>query len=63
MDDREIAKLVEFLVGRMEHLARLASVTDVRTMARYFAVLHYHMRPAFDALAAELDLDPANLPN
>lgn len=63
MDDREIALLVEFIVGRMEHLTRLASVSDSRTMARYFVALHFHVRPKLEALALALDVDPVNLPN
>lgn len=64
MDDaREVARFVEFMVGRMQHLTRLASVTDVRTMARYLAALHYEIRPRVDAVAAALSAEgePRNI--
>lgn len=54
MDEREVARFVDFMVGRMQHLTRLASVTDVPTMGRYLLALHLDVRPRFDALAAAL---------
>lgn len=63
METHEVARFVEFMVGRMQHLTRLASVTDVRTMARYLMALHYEIRPKVDAVAAELaDVEPRTLP-
>lgn len=60
MNERDVARFVEFMVGRMEHLTRLASVTDVPTMARYLSALHFDLRPRFDALAATLaESEPA----
>lgn len=65
MDDQEIAALVEWYVERMQHLVRLASVTDCRTMLRYIAAVHFENRDRFDAFRSELDdePDPVNLPN
>lgn len=66
MDERALAELADFYVGRMQHLLRLASVTDPETLARYIAALHFEMRPRFDELRAALEAEPdadAALPN
>lgn len=58
MKDRDIAEMAAFYVERMEHLVRLASVTDPKTLLRYIAALHFEMRGRFDALRPELEGDP-----
>jgi hypothetical protein len=64
MSEREIAELAEFLIGRAQHLVKLAAVTDARTWLRYLAAVHYEVRPRLDRFAAaSRDEEPQRLPN
>jgi hypothetical protein len=63
MSRAEIAEFAEFMLGRFEHLQRMAQVTDPITMAHYIVALGLDVRPMLNAVAASLEQEHTSSPN